>query len=153
MATIEDISSGIIAAGVRRSLFVVPEFQVTARDYGFEKKIDVAWLRQRDDQARIGSLRRWEIVAAFEIEGYDVPLERIRIHSKQFSRLHVQEGCAFPSFVVLYNEALHRANPAWGEASPEPFIQTRVQTAIDSGNILTVIDGRSLVWLDSIASA
>lgn len=151
MATIEDIYSRIIAVGVQRGFHVIPEFHVTAHDHAFKKKIDVAWLRPRDDQTRIGSLRRWEIIAAFEIEGYDVPFERIRIHSRQFSSLHDQEGRKFTAFVVLYNEALHRANPTWGVALPETFIQARSQTAIDSGNILTVRDGRFLDWLDGIA--
>lgn len=129
MATIEDLYTCLIRAGVSRDLDVVAEFRVAPRSRSFEKKIDVAWLRRREDADRFGSLRRWRIVAAFEIEGYDVPLDRLELHTSQFKQLWEEEGERFPCFVPLYTEAFHRADPNWGRDNPERKIQQRVEEA------------------------
>jgi hypothetical protein len=150
MATIEDIYSTLVREGVNRNLHVVPEFCVRSREHLFKKKIDVAWLRPRDDPSRFGSLRRWQIVAAFEIEGHDVPLERLHRHSAQFRQLWLEEGNRFPCYVPLYTRAHHRADPEWGEAAPEQNIQQRIAEAETLGGVVRVIDGRRADWLQEL---
>lgn len=149
MATIEDIYAALIKEGVRRELHVVPEFCVTPKTRLFEKKIDVAWLRQRDDSVRVGSLRRWKIVAAFEIEGYDVSLDRLRMHSEQFQHLWADED-NFPCFVPLYTQAFHRVNPDWGNRNLAAKIQQHVNKACSLGSVIQVKDGRNLDWVLNI---
>ncbi len=105
MATIEEIYSQLIKEGVNRGLEVVAEFCVAPRSQLFEKKIDVAWVRRRDEPDRFGSLRRWKIVAAFEIEGYDVPLDRLHLHTAQFRQLWEEEKERFPCVIPLYTKA------------------------------------------------
>lgn len=151
MTTIEDLYSSLTREGVGRKLDVVAEFCVAARDRLFEKSIDIAWLRRREDAAQVGSLRRWEIVAAFEIEGYDVPLNRIQLHTSQFKQLWDEEGRRFPCFIPLYTRAFHRTDPDWGSDSPEPKIQQRIDEARRLGGVVDVRDGRNMQWLGSIA--
>jgi hypothetical protein len=151
MATIEDIYSQLIKEGVDRKLEVVAEFCVAPRNQLFEKKIDVAWVRRRDEPDRFGSLRRWQIVAAFEIEGYDVPLDRLRLHTSQFRQLWDEEKEQFPCVIPLYTRAYHRADPDWGNDNPERKIQQRIDEAIRLGRIVQVQDGRAMNWLGAVA--
>ncbi|RYH60870.1 MAG: hypothetical protein EON54_10645 [Alcaligenaceae bacterium] len=147
MPTIEHIYAAVVREGVRRGHFVVPEFCATPSSRLFQKNIDVAWLEPRDEPDRIGSLRRWRIVAAFEIEGYDVPIERIQTHSAQFEHLQADEGTRFPCIVPLYTQAHHRANPTWGNAAPQTRIAERQAAAKAAGGMVKVCDGRELDWL------
>lgn len=147
MSTIEDIYAALVREGVRRGHFVVPEFCVAPSSRLFQKNIDVAWLEPRDEPDRFGSLRRWKILAAFEIEGYDVPIERIQAHSAQFGHLQADEGIRFPCIVPLYTQAHHRANPTWGSATPQAKIAERQAVAEAAGGIVKVCDGRELQWL------
>lgn len=151
MVTIEDVYSELIREGVGRNLHVVAEFCVAPRSGLFEKSIDIAWLRQRDDPARFGSLRRWQIVAAFEVEGYDVPFDRIQLHTSQFKQLWDEEGSEFPCFVPLYTRAFHRKDPDWGSDSPERKIQQRIDKARKLGGVIDVRDGRDMQWLGAVA--
>lgn len=152
MAAIEDIYSQIIRVGVLGGLCVVPEFSVATKGRTFKKTIDVVWLESRNDRTKVGALRRWKIVAAFEVEGYDVSAKRIQNHSLQFSELHGDEGGSFPSYVVLYNEAFHRINPNWGSSDPSKHISKRINQARTLGDVVSVKDGRQLDWLTVPAS-
>jgi len=147
MSTIEEIYSALVKEGVRRKLTVVPEFCVSSRDHLFDKKIDVAWLKPRDESARFRSLRRWKIIAAFEIEGYDVPLERLRLHSSQFRQLWAEEGERFPCLVPLYTRAYHRTDAVWGTDRPDRKIEQRTREAQRLGEIIHIRDGRALGWV------
>ncbi|WP_422847257.1 hypothetical protein ACOYR4_15755 [Acidovorax sp. M14] len=151
MVTIEDLYSTLIREGVRRNLDVVAEFCVAPRNRLFEKKIDLAWVRRREDANRFGSLRRWQIVAAFEIEGYDVPLDRLELHTSQIKQLWEEERECFPCFVPLYTRAFHRTNPDWGNDKPERKIRQRVEEARRLGGVVDVRDGRDMSWLDAVA--
>lgn len=150
MSTIEQIYAAVVREGVRRGHHVVPEFCVTPSTRLFQKNIDVAWLEPRDESSRFGSLRRWKIVAAFEIEGYDVPIERIQTHSAQFQHLQADEESRFPCLVPLYTEAHHRANPNWGNANPQAHIAERQSVAEAAGGIVKVCDGREFGWLSGL---
>lgn len=150
MSTIENIYASIVRTGVERGHYVVPEFCVTTKSRLFQKYIDVVWLQPRNEPPRIGSLRRWRIVAAFEIEGYDVPIERIQIHSAQFQQLQEEEGTMFPCIVPLYTEAYHRSKSIWGNANPEPYFKERRNAATDFGGVVQVCDGRTVDWLDQL---
>lgn len=151
MATIEDLYTRLIREGVVRNLEVVAEFCVSPRSRLFEKKIDVAWVRKREDAARFGSFRHWQIVAAFEIEGYDVPLDRIHMHTSQFRQIWDDDSQSFPCFIPLYTRALHRADPHWGSDKPDRKIQERVEEARRLGGVVEVKDGRDLKWLETLA--
>jgi hypothetical protein len=150
MSTIEEIYAAIVKEGVKRGHHVVPEFSLTPSSRLFQKKIDVTWLEPRDEPERLGSLRHWKIIAAFEIEGYDVPVERILVHSAQFRQIHVDEGATFPCIIPLYSRASHRSNPNWGNATPEAYIRERADAAIKSGNYVQVCDGRRLQFLETL---
>lgn len=150
MFTIEEIYAAVIREGVSRGFSVVPEFSVAAADKTFKKRIDVAWLLPRNDEAKNGSLRRWKIAAAFEIEGYDVPLDRIELHSAQFNRLQNDWGESFPCFVPLYTIATHRSNAHWGSETPDRYIADRKQAAERSGSVVKIIDARVQNWLSEI---
>lgn len=150
MSTIEDIYSALIVEGVKRQLTVVPEFRVASRDHLFKKEIDVAWLQPRDEPSRFRSLRRWRIVAAFEIEGYNVPLKRLQRHSSEFLQLWKEEGEKFPCFVPLYTRAYHRTDAIWGSDHPERQIEQRISAAQQFGGVIEVRDGRDLQWVRNV---
>lgn len=149
MASIEEICWSIVRVGVRRRVVVVPEFCVRARTRLGKKSIDIAWLRPREDASKRGSLRKWQIVAAFEIEGYDVPTSRVVKHSQQFRTIQRDEG-PFPCYIVLYNEAFNRTNPRWGRPDPSRWVSDRRRVAESNGNIVQVHDGRDLKWLKNM---
>lgn len=151
MATIEDLYACLVREGVSRNLDVVAEFCVAPRSQLFEKKIDIAWLRKREDKARFGSLRQWQIVVAFEIEGYDVPLNRLRLHTSQFKQLWEEGRERFPCYIPLYTQAFHRTDPDWGNDKPESKIQQRVDEAKRLGEVVDVRDGRDMGWLEAVA--
>jgi hypothetical protein len=114
---------------------------------GRKKAIDVAWLTPRNDPQRTGALRCWRLIAAFEIEGYNVPPARIRQHSNDFRQLYEHEG-SFPSYVFLYDEAFHRTDAQWRATNPEPHIAKRRGVAEEDKNVVQVHDGRALDWLN-----
>lgn len=154
MATIEDIYAHLIKQGVERQFNVVAEFCAAPNSSLFEKNIDLVWLTKRipADPSRVGSLREWKIEAAFEIEGYDVPLDRIRIHSEQFKVLRADEKAEFPCYVPLYTEALHRSDPDWGSAQPEDKIEKRQNEAKNLEGVVNVCDCRNWNWLNDAPS-
>ena len=116
-------------------------------DRTFNKKIDIVWgeLREHPDVNKVGSLKRWKISAAFEIEGYDVPLERIEMHKAQFRRLLDDHKEDFPIFVVLYTRADHRTDPDWGDGDKrrEEKLSRRITNGGQAGPV-QVVDGRHL---------
>jgi len=150
VATMEEIYAAIIRAGVLRKLTVVPEFCVQSLDGAVKKKIDIAWLSPRNSSRRVGALRRWRLIAAFEIEGYNVPLARIRTHSEGFRQLRKDERRSFPCYVVLYNQAHHRLDPKWGVVDPTRQIVRRMNVAQECGDIAQVRDGRHPGWLKEL---
>jgi hypothetical protein len=150
MSTIELISSEIIRIGVCRGFVVVPEFSVTQNERGNRKKIDLVWLKARHDKKLIGSLRDWQISAAFEIEGFNVPRRRIESHAAQFHELQKTNGKNFPCYTVLYSMARHRRNPDWGSQHPESCITRRRHAASSVSDSMIVLDGREMSWLSKI---
>ena len=156
MATIEEIYAYLTKKGVEHNFYVVAEFCASPNNSLFEKNIDLVWLSKRDcaDTERIGSLREWKIEAAFEIEGYDVPIDRIRIHSEQFNVLRNEERVKFPCYVPLYTEALHRSDPEWGTDKPQGKITSKIAQRQDKakeiGCVIKVCDCRTWDWVDSV---
>lgn len=147
MVTIEDVYSKLIEEGIERGYKVLAEFSVNPIDRTFNKKIDIVWskLREQQDASRTGSLKRWKIIAAFEIEGYDVPLERIEMHKAQYRRLINDNKEDFPLFVVLYTRADHRTDPDWGDGDKRRAdkLSSRI-TEAGHGEPFQVVDGRAL---------
>lgn len=150
MSTIELISSEIIRVGVSRGFAVVPEFSVAGPTLACRKKIDLVWLKARRDDSLSGSLRDWRISVAFEIEGFNVPAQRIASHAKQFSVLQGMNGKSFTCYAVLYSSARHRRNPSWGCAHPEGLISKRRDVARFAGSSMLVVDGREMAWLAEV---
>lgn len=147
MVTIEEVYSKLIRVGIQRGYEVIAEFCVNPIDRTFNKKIDIVWskLRKQPDANKTGSLKRWKIIAAFEIEGYDVSLERIEMHKAQHKRLIYDLKEDFPLFVVLYSRADHRTDPDWGDGDKrrEEKLSRRITNGEQVGPV-HVVDGRHL---------
>lgn len=153
MTTIEQAYSSLVSLGVRKKYNVIPEFCIAPRTALFNKKIDLVWVEERDEVEKNGSLRYWRIVAAFEIEGYNVPLDRLRMHASQFDNLRQDAGDVYPSFVVLYTRAHHRRNPDWGSnmKDVDQCIKQRLQlSSADMEKGVRVISSNDPSWLDTI---
>lgn len=161
MVTIEEVYSKLIQEGINRKYEVIPEFSVSVLSTGTAKKtynikkIDLVWVKRRApiDETKVGSLRHWKIFAAFEIEGYNVPEQRIAMHRDQFKRLGTECHEDVPSFVVLYTLAHHRNAPNWGNGDLKR--ETKLKSRIIAGGNdphFKVVDGKKLnVLLNSIA--
>lgn len=147
MVTIEDVYTQLIDEGIRRKFKFIAEFNAAPKDPTFNKKVDVVWARPRPspDTTKVGSLRTWELIAAFEIEGYDVSLNRIGMHKRQFDCIRADCNENFPSFVILYTRADHRNDPKWGDSDKRRAVI--LKSRIDGGGndpLFVVEDGVNL---------
>ncbi len=147
MVTIEEVYSKLIREGIQRGYEVIAEFCVSSRAQDFNKKIDIVWVQRRAARvdSNVGSLRQWEVKAAFEIEGYNVPMDRIAMHKAQFDRLIADHTDKFPFYVVLYTRADHRTDPDWGDGDPRrEDILFRRKSRSSPAESFHVVDGRAL---------
>jgi hypothetical protein len=89
LGTKEQLYSDIAAAGLALGLIVVPEFKVHYRKSSgvlAAKSADMAWIRTRNGRAE-ESNAQFDIVAIFEIEGFDVPVSTISYHSEVYAHI------------------------------------------------------------------
>lgn len=93
----------------------------------------------------MGSLQHWRIIAAFEIEGYNVPVDRIDMHKAQFRRLLSDHKEHFPFFIVLYTRADHRKRLKWGVDDPNRDAQLARRIALnEQDEMIRIVDGSHL---------
>lgn len=152
MTTLHAIAAEIVRTGVLRGFHVVPEFPLLVDLQGNTKRIDLTWFSTLPS-ARLDNARQQRCIRAlFEIEGYDVPVARIRQHAIQIGATPHRAALAEDArcYIVLYNEAHHRKTEKWGSANPEKAISRRVAEAHRAGGLVEVRDGRDLRWLAEI---
>jgi hypothetical protein len=136
MITIEEIYSELIREGITRNFVVVPEFSIIIDEWPRPKKFDLVWLveRERFDPTQSGSLKKWKIIAAFEIEGCDVPIARVVMHVNQLKDIHSKSNEPFKSFLLLYSKAYHRKNTEWNKSSTAEKLIAKRKDAIKTHN-------------------
>jgi hypothetical protein len=143
----EQVYADILAAGNEAGFVVVPEF---ALYYSIEgkrcsKKTDVAWLSTRDDQAE------HRVVAAFEVEGFDVPLTTIDLHSEVYSLIREFLQLKFPCCVPIYSLATHRPKYGHDLELVRSCVLQRSARAAERHNVVEVCNGEHRDWLISVS--
>lgn len=110
MATLPEIYSALVGKGVGAGYAVIPEFRVRVEEA--TRIFDLVWAKQVArplDQPERCNMRGWDVKAVFELEGYDVPYQRLQHHAQRFSTFrnpHTRESVQ--AHVVLYTGALNR---------------------------------------------
>lgn len=141
----EQIYADILAAGIEAGFVVVPEFTLPYNLAGQArtKRADVAWLVPDDNTAE------YRVVAAFEVEGFDVPLTTIDLHSEVYPLIRDHLQVQFPCCVPIYSLATHR--PGYGGDSElvRNCVLKRSDRATARHNVVDVCDGAQRDWLIS----
>jgi hypothetical protein len=126
--------------------------QVRSFDYCVDgvdkvKVTDVAWLVPHEHALNNDGLPDFRVVAAFEVEGFDVSLETIRAHLGLYRRISRRHGALVPCYIPLYARAIHR--PSYGDNSEtvDRKIARRLVLLPANQNNVTVCDGRERRWL------
>ncbi|TAK61261.1 hypothetical protein [Methylobacter sp.] len=143
--TKNDIYAFLIALGVNREYAVIPEFSVKLPGNGKRKKvIDLVWAKKKPNTGKItNTLDQWQLVAAFEIEGCNVPREpEFSRHLSDFKDVKNFNGKQPQKYVVLYTNAYDRT---WNSAIDiDKEINTRVTWGATQNKCFKVLDGRKL---------
>ncbi len=86
----------------------MPQFSLVYVD-GIErtKVADVVWLVPHSYDVDEYGLPNFRVVAAFEVEGYNVPLDTIRFHLRVYRKIRARYGPVL-CYVPLYSKAIHR---------------------------------------------
>jgi hypothetical protein len=138
--------------GVQRGYEVIAEYAVPAEERR-KISIDLVWVKRRTAVAPTQNSKNheyWALIAAFEIEGCDVPLPTKNRPYTEFTRhlLNFQvmrklyEGDNPKTYVVLYTSAQDRKNP-WPNYSAAK-LKELVDKRISYNTGIPVIDGRDL---------
>lgn len=149
--TKNEIYSLLTFEGVSRGYEVIAEYAVSAKNR--EISADLVWTQRRPD----GGLHQdranqefWRLIAAFEIEGCNVPMPTLNRPETEFTR-HVgnfkEIRTVYPeddaaTFVVLYTEAYDRI--AWPQFTPARIDELVNERTEWNGNACHVLDGRVL---------
>ena len=141
-----ELYAKLVELGSRKGYAVIPEFKfkTTPRSRNW-KYIDLVWARKRPRRlARqpCESLCLWEIFATFEIEGCNVPYQRIQDHVEALSMIRKPRGLRERSHhIVLYSAAYDRKN--WLDSRQVEAATQRRQEHFAHSTV-SVIDGSSL---------
>jgi hypothetical protein len=137
----ERIYSDILAAGCQAGFVVVPEFSLRYQPVRGRKQTDVAWIADAEDRGV------YRVVAAFEVEGFDVPLTTIDSHVRLYSRIQKTEGIEFPCYIPLYSRAIHRPNYGRSLDRVQRCLSKRSASAAKHRDVVQVCDGSVREWL------
>jgi hypothetical protein len=151
LRSMEQTYSDVATAGHMGGFIVVPEFKLRYDLAGQRraKKADVAWLVTHDNPAPGDDLLPYKVVAVFEVEGFDVPLATISLHSEVYPRVREHVQSEFPCYVPLYSLATHR--PGYGVDNVnlvQQCVLDRQNIAAQHHNVIEVCDGAQRDWLD-----
>lgn len=143
--TKEQLYSDIAEAGLATGFLVVPEFEVyhlTSSGARAAKRADMAWINIGDANAG------FELVAVFEIEGFDVPMATIAWHSEVYANIETAPPSGVLCYVPLYSFAMRRRGYGSNAEVVARCIGERVRRAKNLGSIVQVCDGADRSWLN-----
>jgi hypothetical protein len=149
----EKIYSDICAAGVAANLMVVPEFKLHYQNSGQKraKWADIAWIFSSNHLEKKNAFPHYQVVAVFEVDGFDVPLPTIELYSIVYPLVRQSCGSQFPCYVPLYSRATHRAKYGINPDVVQREIHLRRDRAAQHFENVTVCDGGQRTWLDNAA--
>ena len=150
LITKNDTYAFLINAGISRGFVVIPEFRVdilSETKDKHEKEIDLVWLKPRRPVKKLqGRLwhDHWKMIAAFEIDAYDVSI------NNEFER-HMKDLPLIPNamrdhtklFCALYTSAFDR-NGLKHPRGPDNYIEER--RIIGSSRGVTVFSVGQIGW-------
>jgi len=146
----EELFSNICSAGRRNKFVVVPQFSFDYCLDGIDKvKVaDVAWLVPHEHALNNDGLPHFRVVAAFEVEGFDVSPGTIRAHLMVYRRITRRYRALVPCYIPLYARAIHRPSSYGDNAETvDRKIASRLALLPANQNNVTVCDGRARGWL------
>jgi hypothetical protein len=86
-------------------------------------------------------LSPFQVVAVFEVEGFDVPLNTISLHSEVYPQVRKLLQAKFPCYVPIYTLATHRPNYGQDAELVQRCVLERQARAAQHGNSVQVCDG------------
>jgi hypothetical protein len=128
----------------------VPEFKVRYRKSSgalAAKTADMVWVNTPDGQADVSN-GQFEVVAIFEIEGFDVPISTISHHSEVYGHIEQRPPSDPICHVPLYRFALHRPGYGHHAETANGCIGDRKMRAEELGSVVQVCDGAERLWLE-----
>lgn len=152
----ERIYADICAEGCRRDFVVVPEFKLRYHRDGrlAGKWADIVWFSSSHEKKKAN--KSFRVLAAFEIDGFDVPLETIDFYSRIYPLVRTYENSEFPCYVPLYTNATHRSGYGDNLSVVASAIALRVERAAQHRNQRTdrspiiVCDGSQPHWFEDV---
>lgn len=148
-ASYQEIAAYICREGSDRGYSVIPEVRLPTAEGRMH--VDLVWAVRLPEPSQhppdrvTGFLSRWQLIATFEIEGADVPLDRLETHLERAEALVNMDGSSPEKFVVLYTQ--HHGREGWGadtEADRIEHVDVRVRSAEDCEHIIVVCVGADL---------
>ncbi len=143
--TKNDLYAYLIKEAVNQGFQSIPEFVVSLdKDRKSTRKIDLVWARRkgrhRGPQDDVNE-SHWDLKAAFEIEGCNIPITKKALlrHRRSFKHVAKLYGKAVKAFVVLYTAAHDRKHP-FKRSALEDEVRQRIRWGGRSN--VRVIDGR-----------
>ncbi len=151
LRSMEQIYSDVSAQGHNAGFIVVAEFKLPFRDDTgkmHSKEVDIVWLRTGENAIE-DHIPPYQVVAAFEVEGFDVALNTIRLHSTAYEQARQFAALDFPCYVPLYSLATHRADYGHDVDAVHRLTLARQTLAVQRHNIVNVCDGMTRDWLQA----
>jgi hypothetical protein len=142
----EQIYSDILTAGCQAGFVVVPEFSLRYAAERGRKVTDIAWIAGAEDTGV------YQVVAAFEVEGFDVPLMTIDSHARLYSRIQKAQGIEFPCCIPLYSRAIHRPDYGRNLDRVQRCLSKRSARAAEHRDVVQVCDGSVREWLIQVTA-
>lgn len=147
----ERIYADICAEGCRRNFVVVPEFKLHYHDDDGQrlgKWADIVWFSSSHEKQKAN--KSYRVLAVFEIDGFNVPLETIDFYSRIYPLARTYQSSEFPCYVPLYTHATHRSGYGDDLNAVANAIALRVERAARHRNQITVCDGSQPHWLADV---
>jgi hypothetical protein len=154
--TKEQIYSNICAVGIRQGFIVAPEFKLYYRRQDGPQRAkwaDIVWISTRDHLEWWHNLPQYKVVAAFEVDGFDVPLPTIEFYSDVYPRIRQLCESQFSCYVPLYSKATHRPDYGLDALHVRNEVAARQSRANQHGNHVMVYDGANPNWLELAGAA
>lgn len=149
LESMERIYADIVSAGHEAGFMVVPEFKLScgSTNHPRAKKPDVVWVVARKETAVECTTPPYRVLAAFEVEGFNVPLDTMDHHVRVYRKARRKLKSEFPCYVAIYSRALHRVNYGRDAKKVEQCLQERRHQVANDRDVIEVCDGTERDWL------
>ncbi len=110
--TKNQIYTKLIWKGRERGFDIIPEFRILPDNRNNFKAIDLVWVQQLQPALpeRPNNFGFYQIIAAFEIDGLDVPYARFDEHWNNYNTIYNVQGKLGIGMTIIFDDAPDRPN-------------------------------------------